>query len=472
MSCLPVVGGAANWRLSAPHRMVRKRPREQPARAPVCTDPRDYNELAYGPARSYLEPKTTPLRRILTILVNTLFALCASTSIRAGMLGAPPEDLEVSLVTFGPGAIYWERFGHNAIRIRDRVSGESGDINYGVFDFSDSAFLRNFARGHMRYMIDIGTSSINQQDYVDAGRSVLEQRLALSPEQAGALRTFLLWNLQPENVSYDYDYLTSNCSTRIRDVLNSILSGSLEPVLKGRRASMTYRQQIDRSMSAQPWLMLLMDLGLGPFADRPLNEWQESFLPEVLAREIRNVRVPDNHGGLISLVAGERELAPNQLPPLSPSPPALTWPLAGAGLLLAAAIALTRPRFPKLRAGAITVFLVFAGVMGLLLLALWTLTIHYAAWSNANLLIFNPLAFLMIPGIWRSRARNEGGRNLRILIAVQVCGALAGLLLHLMPNAQQNLPWLLFAIPVWFAIAAGLWRSADIRLPAPAPNLH
>jgi hypothetical protein len=389
------------------------------------------------------------------------------------MLNAPPQDLEVSLVTFGPGAIYWERFGHNAIRIRDRVSGESGDINYGVFDFSDSAFLPNFARGHMRYMIDIGTSDINQQDYVDAGRSVLEQRLALSPEQAAALRGFLLWNLRPENVSYDYDYLTSNCSTRIRDVLNRVLGGALQPVLTGRRAPMTYRQQIDRSMSAQPWLMLLMDLGLGPSADRPLNEWQESFLPTVLAREIRNARVPGVHGGLIPLVAEEREVAPNRLPPLPPSPPALTWPLAGAGLLLAAAIALTRSRFPALSACVITVFLLFAGVMGLLLLALWTLTTHYAAWSNANLFIFNPLAFFMIRGIWRARTHNEGSRLLRILIAIQVCTGLVGLMLHLLLlNTQQNLPWLLFAVPVWLAVAVGLWRPADIKLSAPALKLH
>jgi hypothetical protein len=406
----------------------------------------------------------TSLRRILTLLGNTLLALSASAGVHAGMLNAPAQDLEVSLVTFGPGAIYWERFGHNAIRIRDRVSGESGDINYGVFDFSDSAFLSNFARGHMRYMIDIGTSEINQQDYVDAGRSVLEQRLALSPDQAAALRAFLLWNLKPENVSYDYDYLTSNCSTRIRDALNLVLGGALQRVLTGRHAPMTYRQQIDRLMSAQPWLMLLMDLGLGPSADRPLNEWQESFLPTVLAREIRSVHVPDGHGGLVPLVANERVVAPNRLPAPPSAPPDLTWPLGVAGLLLAAVLAFMRSRFPTLRAGVLTVFLLFAGMMGVLLLGLWTLTIHYAAWSNANLFIFNPLAFFMIRAVWRSRTRNQSSRLLQILVASQVCAALVGLLLHLlMPNAQQNLPWLLFAIPVWLAIAVGLWRPADIR---------
>ncbi|MGS0014549.1 lipoprotein N-acyltransferase Lnb domain-containing protein, partial [Escherichia coli] len=93
------------------------------------------------------------------------------------------------------------------------------------FDFEDRAFLWNFARGHMRYMIDAEYSAVNQPDYIDAGRSVLVQRLALSAQQAAKLRDFLLWNLQPENLEYEYDYLTSNCSTRIRDALNSVFGG-------------------------------------------------------------------------------------------------------------------------------------------------------------------------------------------------------------------------------------------------------
>src|SRR4051794_23827011 len=148
-----------------------------------------------------------------------LFCL-GGISARAGVLTAPPEDLEVSLVTYGPGQLYWERFGHNAIRIRDRVSGESGDFNYGVFDFEDSTFLLNFARGHMRYMIDAEHSDVNQQDYIDAGRSVLEQRLALTAEQAGEPRAVLIWDLQPENLKNEYENHTGKCSTRIREVIN------------------------------------------------------------------------------------------------------------------------------------------------------------------------------------------------------------------------------------------------------------
>ena len=128
------------------------------------------------------------MRRTKFPLCAVLFGLCIAVGARAGVLTAPGEDLEVSLVTYGPGAIYWERFGHDAIRIRDRVSGESGDFNYGVFDFEDSAFLWNFARGHMRYMIDAGSSDINQQDYLDTGRSVLEQVAVLASSVLAVFR--------------------------------------------------------------------------------------------------------------------------------------------------------------------------------------------------------------------------------------------------------------------------------------------
>lgn len=401
--------------------------------------------------------------RSATCLCAGLLGLGLAIGACAGVLDTSGGDLEVSLITYGPGAIYWERFGHDAIRLRDRVSGESVDFNYGVFDFEDSHFLWNFARGDMHYMIDVEHSNIVQQDYIDAGRSVVDQQLALSATEAARLRAFLLWNLRPENATYNYDYLTSNCATRVRDALNSALGGALQTAFAARPAQMTYRQQIDRLMSGQPWLMLAMDLGLGPSADRPLNEWQESFLPMVLAREMRSVRIPDGRGGVKPLVVSERRIAPNHLTPLGTMPPDLDAPLGIAGLALAVTMLASRLRFPALYASLAAAYIVFAGIVGTVLLALWILTTHHAAWGNANLLVFNPLAFAMLGAAWRTRHGMSGSRLTRMLVAFQLGAAFLGVLLYLLPGmAQQNLPWLLFAIPVWLAIAMGLYAKAAI----------
>jgi hypothetical protein len=114
-------------------------------------------------------------------------------------------------------------------------------------------------------------------------------------------------------------------------------------------------------------------------------------------------------------------------------------------------------RLPRLYASLATAYVILAGIAGSLLLALWTLTAHRAAWANANLLAFNPFAFALSGAAWRSRNGMRGGPFARTLAAVQVGAVFLGLMLHFLGGiSQQNLPWLLFATPVWLAIAVGL----------------
>ncbi len=396
-------------------------------------------------------------------LCLALLALAPSAA-RAGIVAAPGSDLAVSLVTYGPGSVYWERFGHDAIQIRDRVSGESVDFNYGVFDFDERGFFWNFARGVMHYMIDAEPSAVDESSYVDDGRSVTIQRLALTPAQAASLRNYLLWNLEPQNVVYDYDYLTNNCATRVRDALDRALGGAIHAALVPRPASLTYRQEIVRLMSPQPWLMIPMDLGMGPMADQPLDAWRESFLPGVLSRDMRYVKVPNGHGGFEPLVSGERHLAPNRLRPPPARPPNLAWPLGIAGFALAGAILLTRRRTPNGYATIVTATLALAGFAGLVLLALWTLTLHRVAWDNANLLLFNPLAWALPATVWRTRRTGTPGRLATAIVRTQIAAAAIAVALHLLPGVvQQNQPWLWFAIPVWLTVAWALGAGRTTR---------
>lgn len=392
----------------------------------------------------------------LLLLVMAQLALPAHASVA----NAPGADLEVSLVTYGPGKIYWERFGHDAIQLRDRVSGQSIDFNYGVFDFHEKNFFLNFARGRMHYMMDAEQSSYDQDYYVHSGRSITHQRLALSPAQAAALRNFLLWNLRPANAGYNYDYYIDNCTTRVRDALNWALGGVLKTQLTELPGGMTYRQQTVRLMSAQPWLMLALDLGLGPYADQPLNAWQESFLPEVLQKQLRIIKVDHGHGPQ-PLVLKERLVAPNRQEVPPPVAPDLRLPLALAGVVLGALLVLGRRWWQTGFALLGTLYLVAAALVGLVLLALWTLTSHHAAWDNANLLLFNPLALLLIPTLWRLRRDLAASRFINGVIALQLIAIVIALALHLMPGTvQQNQPWLLFAMPVWLALAWGLRKSS------------
>jgi opacity protein-like surface antigen len=398
------------------------------------------------------------ISRNLLLLVLLLLATLAPA--HASVANAPGTNLEVSLVTYGPGETYWERFGHDAIEVRDTVSGEAFNFNYGVFDFSEKNFFLNFARGHMRYLMDAAPSRLDESFYIESGRSVTRQQLALTAEQASALRDFLLWNLRPENAGYNYDYYADNCTTRVRDALDVALGGVLKTQSQARAGGMTYRQQTVRLMSAQPWLMLVMDLGLGPYADQPLDAWQESFLPEVLQAQLRGVSIDNGHGGREPLLQAEQLVSPNRLQAPPSTAPDLRLPLALAGLLLATLIALGRRWWPIGYAMLGMLYLLAAGIVGLVLLALWTLTTHHSAWANANLLLFNPLAFLLLPTLWRSRRGYAASRFIDGVIALQLLACVTAVSLHLLPGTvQQNQPWLLFALPCWLVLAWGLRRN-------------
>jgi hypothetical protein len=255
-------------------------------------------------------------------------------------------------------------------------------------------------------------------------------------------------------VRYDYDYYANNCATRMRDALDKALGGTLKKQLEARAARMTFRQQTARLMSQQAWLMLILDLGLGPYADQPLSAWQESFLPMVLQEDIRSVSVANADGRAHSLVQSEQLVSPNRLMPPPFEAPDLRLPLALAGLAFAVTLIATRRFEPTTYALLGTLYLALAGLVGVALLILWTLTTHHSAWANANLLLFNPLAFLLVASIWRSRRGAVDSPMVNVLIVLQLLAVLAAWLLHLLPGVvQQNQPWLLFAMPCWLALA-------------------
>lgn len=380
----------------------------------------------------------------------------------AGVADAPGADLEVSLVTYGPGAIYWERFGHDAIEIRDTVSGQAVNFNYGVFDFDQKNFLLNFARGYMRYSMDAELSAAEIRYYIQAGRFVHRQRLNLTPAQADALRDYLLWNLRPENRQYNYDYYTRNCATRVRDALDQALGGIIKAQLDAPSDGITYRRETDRLMASQPWLMLVLDLGLSSYADQPLSRWQAAFIPMQLMREIRHVRLPDGR----PLVASDRQVAAARLPAPPSQPPDLIPPLLIAGMIFGIALVASGHWRRDHRAARIafvtlgTLWLLFAGIAGLGMTVLWAFTQHHSAWANENLLLFNPLALLLLPAVWRLAA----SRFSRWLIGLLIAAVVFALIAKVLPGFdQRNLPWIAFALPPWLAMLHVLLKSRNSR---------
>lgn len=375
--------------------------------------------------------------------------------------------LSISLLTIGPGAIFFERFGHNAIVVRDAQQGTAIAYNYGIFDFGEDDFLANFARGRMMYRIVADDLDDDLDMYREEGRGIDEQPLVLAPDQARELARFLEWNARPENARYRYDYFTSNCSTRVRDALDRALGGALHAQTEGRSRGYTYRLDALRLMAPDPWLMLVIDLGLGPYADRRIDFWEESFVPATLSDVVARSRAGAN-GATLGAQVDRLAVSHVEEPPALP--PDLRWPFLGLGVALGIALGWLGTRASRATRGSVAAFaLVFefaCALGGLVLLFLWLATEHRAAWRNENLLLLDPLCLLLLPawfGALRGRASSAFARALAWGIVAVAAFALASKILPWFE--QANLHWIVLLLPIHLALAIVLssHRAQGVR---------
>src|SRR3546814_3387785 len=89
-------------------------------------------------------------------------------------------------------------------------------------------------------------------------------------------------------------------------------------------------------------------------------------------------------------------------------------------------------RAPRIVAGVALPFWVLCVVLAALMLFVWFFTAHRFGWTNHNLLLFNPLCLLLLPGGWRIvRGRAPGPWFGRWLGVVAACTIVALFMLWL-----------------------------------------
>ncbi len=394
------------------------------------------------------------LRRLARHAAHALCCLALWLPVGATLAqDAPPP--RVGLVTMAPGSEYWARFGHNAILIDDGVDPLL--YNYGYFDFEQQDFLLRFLRGRMAYRLLAIPLQDDLRGYAADGRRVTVQWLDLAPEQIRVLDAFLRDNAREENAEYRYDYFTANCSTKVRDALDLALDGALKRDLSGRSHGYTYRDEALRLAAPVPWLGLGIHLGLGPFVDRRMSLWDESYVPERLHDAVGEMRT----GSGARLVQSEQELLPAQRPAAPDAPPAWRAAFILAGLAAAGLAAWgVRPeptrRWRGLVAAGVGAFWLVCGLTGVGLLALWVGTDHVAAWGNENALLFNPLCLALLPTAWRmARGQGPGRGAVRLAFGIATCAALALFLKFLPFRIQSNGDWIALLLPLHAVLA---WR--------------
>lgn len=380
----------------------------------------------------------------------------------------PAENLRVYLMTMGPGDAVWEKFGHNAVWIRDTTRGLDVAYNWGLFDFNDADFLPRFLKGSMRYWMGGYPGERTVEAYASYNRSVWAQELSMTPAEKQALLEFVQWNERPENRFYHYDYFRDNCSTRVRDALDRALGGRVRAALDTVATGTTYRWHTRRLTEGSLPVYVGMDVVLGPSGDRPISAWEEAFLPMLLRDHLRKVRVVGPTGATEPLVIDETQLFVATRPPEPDAPSNRLPAFLVAGVLLGGLFGIlgTRSSRPA-RIGATVaggLWSVTAGLVGTVMALSWALTDHIFMYRNENLLQLSPLSLLlavMLPGLFLSGRRSKLVWRLSAAIAAL---SILGFALQGLPAFDQaNGQIIALALPAHLGVAWAAYVLATRR---------
>ena len=319
--------------------------------------------------------------------------------------------VRVSLLTCSPGDEAYSLYGHTAIRVENPSENFDYAFNYGVFSFDQPNFIWRFVLGECDYMILPVPWRYFEREYRERGSSVTEQELNLTDAEAEHLMALLLLNSQPENREYRYDFFRDNCTTRVRDMIERVLTDDVVyPDLQNDDDKpLTHRRMLHQYNGAEEWSQEGCDILLGAETDTILSQRATMFLPEYMMRYAEGAVIRDSINNVRPLVRQTRIVVPQgEVRPIAflpYSPKVVTWSL----LVLFAALLLVE-RFMHYQLWMIDIaVLLFQGVVGILLLFMMLVSHHPGVHHNWLLWPFTPLALwgmvLVVKAAWR------GGRT-------------------------------------------------------------
>lgn len=310
------------------------------------------------------------------------------------------EKSKVHIVTRQPGSLFYNIWGHTALRVYDAEMDKTFLFDYGVFDM-DPMFLIRFIGGEEVYLLAMGYWNENMYYFLKEDRGLYLQEVHLSPEQKREFLTKLYTEALPKNRRYYYHHFTNNCTTKVRDLLNEVTNDNLKQALSKTKGDHTYRNQATAYASFMPLYWLWMNTAMNENADRTLNQYEELFLPIPFMQGMDEYRKTQIANGTPPLVSEIQTKIPTG-PSLDPDHTAFLWRVYQMVFVAMVVAFFLWPAFSRSKLARVLnligvfTFAIPAGFLGLLYLIFWIVSPHETFHQNYNIFILNPF-FLYLP---------------------------------------------------------------------------
>ncbi|MBE0391122.1 DUF4105 domain-containing protein [Flavobacterium sp. PL002] len=356
-----------------------------------------------------------------------IFLICSISNLSAQKLTLSDET-KVSVLTCGTGNESYSLFGHTAIRIADPKNFIDIVYNYGAFDFNTPNFVLKFVKGDLQYFAVAHPYPDFINEYTYEKRAVYEQELNVSQQLKQDLFDNLKTSLSSGESYYTYKFIDKNCTSMVVDILNKTLK--TKAIVKNTDTDLTYRTILFPYFDHHFYEKLGTSIIFGEKVDRMGTQ---IFLPFELMKSLEKTSF-ENH-----LLANKTQTILSY----ETESPFSWWNNAYTYLLLLAIVVLINSKsvnqFYLLIMALLGVFFVFAGFY----------SFHQELAWNYNILLFNPLLFILLYFI----ITKNSGLIYKLTVANLLCLAIYVVLLI-------NKAHVLIVLPMVFTCATILVRLA------------
>jgi len=382
----------------------------------------------------------------VAFLLILIFALAFTA------FAANGEDLTLKVAVMGPGDELYFWWGHLALIIEDNKTNNSYFFDYGIFDFDQDNFFYNFAFGRLLYCCGISYTDRSLNAYYKTNRDIIIYTLDVPPEKKEEIYNFAMTNILPENKDYYYHHFRDNCSTRIRDIMDTVTEGQFKKQFENKKSEFTLRQHVRRHTYFSPVGDWFLNFLMGQVIDTPITVWDDMFLPSEVGKYIGNFWYTDGSGKLRRLVSSIETLNIAR-----DRPPVLDKPLKQWVRQLCFSLALTvfigfffflyskNIKAGRVLAGiSMSLCAFFFGVFGLLLYFMNLFTNHDYTFQNANMIFCTPLLLVLFPtSIIFAFTRKEKrllkcDHLIRIIWLLTVLGVFISMIIKIFPKFYQD----------------------------------
>ena len=293
--------------------------------------------------------------------------------------------LQISILTCDAGEDIYTVWGHTAIRVIDSIQGADYVFNYGTFDFETPFFISKFVKGNLEYFISANYYADFYAQYQYEKRNIKEQVLNLSAIEKLRWYQALKKNMTGKNRYYFYNFITDNCTTRVKD---GLFNNSHYVPNQSQEKSFREKVVLGPYQKGIPWIGLGIDLLLGSFSDQKPTDLQAAFLPDLLFEQLAGIKklVKSTNVSNFNNVASAAQINTKDNSPL--------YVLIGFLFLYAHSLFFKNKPVRIISSITDVILLILFTLGGSLIFYMSFISNHTACFNNFNIMWMHPLYFI------------------------------------------------------------------------------